>query len=143
MLAFGQVGSGKTHTMFGSPTDPGLVPRILEAVRARVAKNRVAAAMSAESKPAAVAATAAVASTGDGGEPAMAAAGSSSTAAGTDGAGPALPIEQRLEASFVEIHKDKCFDLLINHAPPESKSGWGERKGKGKKEHRPVCKVRG
>eukprot|EP01063_Lacrimia_lanifica_P022397 TRINITY_DN30002_c0_g1_i1.p1 TRINITY_DN30002_c0_g1~~TRINITY_DN30002_c0_g1_i1.p1 ORF type:complete len:601 (+),score=229.80 TRINITY_DN30002_c0_g1_i1:54-1856(+) len=32
VLAYGQTGSGKTHTMIGSDADPGLAPRIIDAV---------------------------------------------------------------------------------------------------------------
>lgn len=32
LFAYGQSGSGKTHTMMGTVTDPGLVPRICQAL---------------------------------------------------------------------------------------------------------------
>lgn len=32
MFTYGQTASGKTHTMKGSPQDPGLIPRTLEQV---------------------------------------------------------------------------------------------------------------
>jgi len=32
VFAYGQTGSGKTHTMFGTPTEPGLVPRTIAAL---------------------------------------------------------------------------------------------------------------
>ena len=35
LMAYGQTGSGKTHTMMGAQADPGLVPRICEALYER------------------------------------------------------------------------------------------------------------
>lgn len=42
ILAYGQTSSGKTHTVFGSPQDPGIVPRALELVFAGVERLRAA-----------------------------------------------------------------------------------------------------
>lgn len=32
LVALGPTGSGKTHTMFGCPRDPGMVPRALQKI---------------------------------------------------------------------------------------------------------------
>jgi hypothetical protein len=32
MFAYGQTGTGKTHSMIGPPDDPGIIPRLLEEI---------------------------------------------------------------------------------------------------------------
>jgi Kinesin motor domain len=39
LLAYGQTGSGKTFTMMGPPDDPGLIPRICEALFGKMQKE--------------------------------------------------------------------------------------------------------
>ena len=36
VFCYGQTGSGKTHTMYGTKTDPGIVPRLIDDLYSKI-----------------------------------------------------------------------------------------------------------
>lgn len=85
----GQTGSGKTHTMYGTIEDPGILPISLKEIHARVEAINAAA----------IAAATTATAGGDGGDGSGAAVAPNAAVA-------------KLEASYVEVHNGKVFDLL-------------------------------
>eukprot|EP00729_Bicosta_minor_P020977 gene20977-26431_t len=126
-LVNGQTGSGKTHTMYGTIEDPGILPISLKEIHARVEAINAAA----------IAAATTATAGGDGGDGIGAAVAPNAAVA-------------KLEASYVEVHNGKVFDLLPKDLRGRASSSSKETKRPisstsvgGKAEARPGLKVRG